>query len=83
MEGCFITNMPYEDISALVKMQLKDMHGWNITTYAVSGSDDMQPCATMPGRNLSVMRPNEEMVNIAKGLVQQVINGEVPTLPEK
>ncbi|MBE6919794.1 MAG: LytR family transcriptional regulator [Ruminococcaceae bacterium] len=83
VEGCFITNMPYEDMSGLVKMQLKDMRGWNITTYAVSGSGDMEPCATMPGMNLWVMRPNEEMVNIAKGLVQQVINGEVPTLPEK
>ena len=81
VEGCFLTNMPYEDMSALVKMQLKDMSSWNITTYAVSGSGDMQVCATMPGMNLWVMQPNQSQVDTAKALVQQVLNGEVPTLP--
>ena len=82
VEGCFMTNMPYEDMSALVKMQLKDMSGWNITTYAVSGSGDMEVCATMPGMDLWVMQPNQKQVDTAKALVQQVLNGEVPTLPE-
>ena len=81
VEGCFITNMPYEDISALVKMQLKDMRSWNITTYAVSGTGDMQECASMPGWNLWVMQPNQKQVATAKAMVQQVLNGEVPTLP--
>ena len=81
VEGCFLTNMPYEDMSALVKMQLKDMEGWNVTTYAVTGSGDMQVCATMPGMNLWVMQPNQKSVDTAKTLVQQVLNGEVPTLP--
>lgn len=81
VEGCFITNMPYEDISALVKMQLKDMSGWDITTYAVSGDPDYQQCATMPGWDLWVMWPNEDQISTAKMLVQQVMNGEVPTLP--
>ena len=82
VEGCFITNMPYEDISALVKMQLKDMSGWNITSYAVTGSGDSQVCATMPGMKLWVMQPNQKSVDTAKALVQQVMNGEVPTLPQ-
>ena len=81
VEGCFVTNMPYEDMSALVKMQLKDMSGWNITTFAVSGDPDMQPCASYGSTPLWVMWPDDEMVNIAKGLIQQVFNGEVPTLP--
>ena len=81
VEGCFVTNMPYEDMSALVKMQLKDMSGWDITTYAVSGDPDYQQCASMPGWDLWVMWPNEEDINTAKALVQQVMNGEVPTLP--
>ena len=82
VEGCFITNMPYEDMSALVKMQLKDMTGWNITSYAVTGSGDSQECATMPGMKLWVMQPNQKSVDTAKALVQQVMNGEVPTLPQ-
>ena len=81
VEGCFTTNMPYEDISALVKMQLRDMSGWNITTYSVSGDGDMMPCATMGAYDLWVMWPDEDMVDAAKAMAQQVINGEVPTLP--
>ena len=81
VEGCFITNMPYEDMSALVKMQLKDMSGWDITTYAVSGDPDSQECATMPGWDLWVMWPNEDDIATAKALIQQVWNGEVPTVP--
>ena len=81
VEGCFLTNMPYEDMSALVKMQLKDMSGWNITTYAVSGDPDYQQCASMPGWDLWVMWPDTDDINTAKGLIQQVINGEAPTPP--
>ena len=81
VEGCFVTNMPYEDISALVKMQLKDMSSWSITSYAVSGYGDYQRCATMPSMDLWVMQPDEEDIATAKAMVQQVLNGEVPTAP--
>ena len=81
VEGCFITNMPYEDMSALVKMQLKDMSGWDITTFSVSGDPDYQQCASMPGWDLWVMWPDTDDINTAKGLIQQVINGEAPTPP--
>lgn len=76
VEGCFVTNMHYEDISALVKMQLRDMSGWNITTYSVTGYNDAQPCATVgDGVSYYVMSPNEESVETAKAMIQQVING--------
>lgn len=81
VEGCFTTNMPYEDMSALVKMQLRDMSGWNITSYAVSGDGDLMPCATMGDQNLWVMWPDEDMIATAKAMVQQVLDGEVPTEP--
>lgn len=80
IEGCFITNMHYEDMSSLVKMQLKDMSGWNIVSYAVSGEGDILPCATYD-MDLWVMHPDEEMVNTAKALIQQVFNGETPVIP--
>lgn len=81
VEGCFTTNMPYEDISALVKMQLRDMAGWNIVSYSVSGEPDTMPCATMGSQGLWVMWPDETMVDNAKAMAQQVLNGEVPTVP--
>ncbi|MBE6972198.1 MAG: LytR family transcriptional regulator [Ruminococcaceae bacterium] len=80
IEGCFITNMHYEDMSALVKMQLKDMRGWNITSYAVSGEGDTDYCATYD-MDLWVMQPDMDTVDTAKALIQQVFNGETPVIP--
>ncbi len=82
VEGCFATNMPYEDISALVRMQLSQMAKWNITSYAVWGYDDFLPCATVGNQELYVMRPNEESVELARNLIQQVISGQTPVIPE-
>ncbi len=74
----FITNMPYADISSLVQMQLGDMADWNITTYAVSGEDSTEYCYAL-GDKAWVMIKDSSKVNTAKNMIQQVINGEVPT----
>lgn len=74
----FITNMPYADISSLVQMQLGDMADWNITTYAVSGEGSTEYCYTL-GDKAWVMIKDSSKVNTAKNMIQQVINGEVPT----
>ena len=74
----FITNMPYADISSLVQMQLGDMADWNITTYAVSGEGSTEYCYAL-GDKAWVMIKASSKVNTAKNMIQQVINGEVPT----
>ena len=74
----FITNMPYADISSLVQMQLCDMADWNITTYAVSGEGSTEYCYAL-GDKAWVMIKDSSKVNTAKNMIQQVINGEVPT----
>lgn len=78
----FITSMNYEDISSLVQMQLRDGAQWNVTTYSVSGSGSMEYCYSMPDMELSVMWPNASQINTAKSLIQQVMNGETPVMPE-
>ena len=74
----FITNMPYADISSLVQMQLGDMADWNITTYAVSGEGSTEYCYAL-GDKAWVMIKDSSKVNTAKNMIQQVINGELPT----
>ena len=74
----FITNMPYADISSLVQMQLGDMADWNITTYAVSGEGSTEYCYAL-GDKAWVMIKDSSKVHTAKNMIQQVINGEVPT----
>ncbi len=80
VSDAFITSFSYDDISSLVQMQLKKSPDWNITSYAVSGPCSME--YTYSAGNASVMQPNEEMVNTARQLINQVLNGEVPTVPE-
>ena len=77
-----ITNMPYEDITSLVKMQLSDMSGWNITSYSVTGYGGMEECYSMPGQALWVMWPDYDTVNVAKDLIAQVMAGQTPVVPE-
>ena len=78
----FITSLTYEDISSLVQMQLRDNVHLTITSYSVSGEGGMEPCYSAGGEELWVMWPDATQINTAKGLIQQVLNGETPTLPQ-
>ena len=57
--GSFETNMPQEEISRLVKMQLSDMASWNITSYTTVGQVSSAETYSMPGVMLSVVLPDE------------------------
>lgn len=79
LEGMFATNMPSEDLSSLVKMQLTDMAQWNVMTYAVTGYDANKTTYSMPGTACYVMQPNQKSVDYAQELIQRVVNGEILT----
>ena len=88
LEGMLATNLTMEDISSLVKMQLGDMAKWNVQTYALTGKGDMQLTYSDPGKELSVMWPDEDSQAYANTLIAKVIDGEVlteadMTMPEK
>ena len=75
------TNMPKEDIISLVKMQLQDMSGWNITTYGLAGENSADYCYSLGNdARYAVVLPNERMVATAQDLIQQVLRGETPTV---
>lgn len=80
LSDAFITSLSYDDIASLVQMQLQDMSGWHVTSYAVSGSGDTSYCYAL-GDAAWVMRPNMDAVNTAKELIRQVMSGETPQLP--
>lgn len=75
------TNMPKEDIISLVKMQLQDMSGWNITTYGLAGENSADYCYSLGNdARYAVVLPNERMVATAQDLIQQVLRGETPVV---
>ena len=79
LEGMLATNLTLEDISSLVKMQLGDMASWNVQSYAITGKGDMQLTYSDPGKELSVMWPDEDAVAYANVLIGRVMAGETLT----
>lgn len=69
-----LTNMPQQDILKLVKLQLEDKVDWDISTYTLSGTTDMQDCFTT-GFPLSVLVPDESSVATARRMIRELING--------
>lgn len=80
VSDAFITNLSYNDIAGLIKLQQKNMTGWNITTYSVYGEGGTD--YTYSGGNAYVMYPDYDLVNTAQNLIQAVYNGEAPQIPE-
>lgn len=76
LAGSFETSVPMDLISEIVKSQLNSGGDWNIVSYAVSGSGDTQIPWSM-GSSAYVMWPDENTVETAKAMIQQVKNGEI------
>lgn len=74
--GMIQTNISSEEIYGLVKMQLKDKSEWNFQTFTVTGSGAESVTFSMPNYPTYVMVPNEEVVETAKQLINNVLNPE-------
>lgn len=87
----FKTNVPQEDLSALVKMQLGDMAEWNVQMYAITGTGDNKTSYSLPNLSTYVMIIDPATVDHAKTLIDMVYDGEtieeedlvLPTTEEK
>ena len=75
IDGKYQTNMSMKSITSLIKMQLKDMSSWNITSYSLTGSDSKDYTYTY-NQLLYVMKPDEDSVNEAIQMIDKVLNDE-------
>lgn len=80
VEGSFETSMPYDVISALVRDQLETGASWNVVMYAATGTGNSAIPYSM-NIEVYVMDPDEDSVQTAKDLIQQVYNGQILTAP--
>ena len=71
------TNIPSNDITDLIKVQLSENPQWHVVSYQLMGEVMMQPCQSANGAFLSVDMPYRESVDHAKKLLDQLFNGEV------
>lgn len=75
LKGVVETNIPENQISKLVKMQLNDMSSWNILSYSVTGTNGSAECY---GRGyLSVVYPDTNGIAEAGAMIEKVLNGEL------
>ena len=79
LEGMFETSFTPDEISNLVKMQMEDMTGWNIQSFAVDGTGGYAETYSWKGQELYVTWPNENSVTFAKNLIARVLDGETLT----
>lgn len=71
VQDCVETNIPYDLMAELVRMQLSDARGWDVTNYSVDGTGDSQVPYSMSIR-VYVMNPDYETVDHAKEQLRQI-----------
>ena len=67
------TNMDASKIKELVKMQLDDMSGWDISSISLDGSGTYATTYYYPSTELYVMVPNQDTVNNAKASIEAIM----------
>ncbi|NLD20034.1 MAG: LCP family protein [Clostridiales bacterium] len=67
------TNLSDKDISALVKMQLKDLGKWKIRTISIVGNGAYKSTYSMGMRELYVSIPDEASVEAARKTINSVM----------
>ncbi len=70
------TNIGNDEISDLVKMQLSDMRGWEVSSFSVDGTGASEYTFSMPRQKAYVMYPNEAIVNEAVNMIKGVLQEE-------
>jgi len=71
-----ITDMSYDEISDLVKMQLEENKSWEIMKFSVDGYDAMDVTYSIGNMAVYVMKPNEETVEQAREYLKKMYAGE-------
>lgn len=75
LEGKFVTNFGTQNISKLVKNQIKENPSWKIDKYTLTGTDAHEYTYSYKKTKSYVMEPKEESLEEAKNLIQTVFEG--------
>lgn len=81
LDGCFGTNITYEEIAQILQQQLTNGGDWTIVSYSVNGTGATEKPYSM-SQKAYVMVPDYNTVDKAKSLMKKVRNGEVVTQEE-
>ena len=80
LKGQFLTNIELKDIYTLIAMQLNDNSPWDIISYHMGGTGDLQGTASMGwDRKLYVVHPFKSQVSFIKEQTEKMKNNEIIT----
>ena len=74
LNGLYITDIPSELITSLIKEQINNMSTFSIEKQNLVGHDAMEPTYSIPGMELYVMYPNQESINNASKKILEYMN---------
>lgn len=75
LKDSFMTNMPSNRLTSLIKKQLDKNDKWSITSYGLDGVSSREYTYSYKSSTLYVMKPNYDSVSKAKELIEQVYKG--------
>ena len=76
LEGMFATDLSPDEISALVKLAIRDLSEWEVLSATVSGNGGMMRTAAGGDVPLYVMWPDEAQVSRTAAVIEKVLRGE-------
>ena len=75
-KNTFQTNLTDKDITSLIKKELTNLGGWNVTSNVITGEGKLDYTYSYPTQKLYVMNINSESLNNAISLINKIINGD-------
>lgn len=76
MKGTFQTNITDNDITKIIKKELENIGGWNITSNNLYGTGSYDYTYSYSSQKLYVTIPNQDSINNAVNLINKVKNDE-------
>lgn len=76
LNGTFLTNLSTDSVFEIVSDQLDSVGSWTITSRHVDGSTASEECVSMPGQLLSVVYPDEGVVESIRNEMFEILETE-------
>lgn len=76
LKKSFVTNMPSESLTSLIKMQLNNNVKWNITSASLDGTNAREFTYSYKSNKLYVMIPDQTTITNAQQMINDVKSGK-------
>ena len=76
IKNSFVTNMPQNRLTKLIKNQMDKNPKWTITNYYLDGTNSREYTYSYKSNKLYVMLPNQDTIDEAKEMINTIKSGK-------